>query len=136
MMIDRVNTLVLSAKFETADYRDIQRYMYELDKDIQQLLTEADGMPSSEYVEGVVRIHHRLTVIHAFRDGNGRTSRAFLNMMPLKRHIPPVFFKDNAKDAYKDSLGETDRTGKFDSLYEVFYKALLTSNAALSDFKY
>lgn len=135
-MYRQSNTLVLGAKFETVDYRDIQRDMYELDKDIQQLLAEADGMPNSEYIEGAVRIHHRLTVIHAFRDGNGRTSRAFLNMMLLKRHIPPVFFKDKAKDSYKDSLGETDRTGKFDSLYEVFYKAILISNAALSDFKY
>ena len=61
-------------------------------------------------------------------------SRAFLNMMLLKRHIPLVFLKDKAKESYKDALGETDRTGKFDNLYESFYKAILASNAFLSDF--
>ncbi|MBQ4522102.1 MAG: Fic family protein [Lachnospiraceae bacterium] len=46
----------------------------------------------------IVRIHHRMTVIHAFRDGNGRTSRTFINMLFLRRHMPPVFFKDKVKE--------------------------------------
>ena len=56
-----------------------------------------DRITISEYIERVVQFHHRLTVIHAFRDGNGRTSRAFANMMLMKRHISPVFFKNKEK---------------------------------------
>lgn len=101
------NTLVLGAKFETIPYWKIQEEMLRLDKEIQRVLDCADTMSNSAYIEAVIRIHHRLTVIHAFRDGNGRTSRAFLNMMLLKKHIPPVFFK-----------------------------AILISNAALSDYSF
>lgn len=130
------NTLVLGAKFETVDYHDIQREMYLLDKDVQDLLARADNLSNSEYIEWLVRIHHRMTVIHAFRDGNGRTSRIFINMLLLRRHMPPVFFRDKAKTEYKDALAIVDTTKKFENLYEVFYKGMLISNAALSDFKF
>ena len=50
--------------------------------------------------------------------------------------MPPVFFKDKAKDEYKEALSIVDMTGKFEKLYEAFYKGLLISNAALSDFKF
>lgn len=109
--------------------------MYYLDKDIKLLMETYDQVPLSDYIERVIQIHHRLTVIHAFRDGNGRTSRAFANMMLLKRHVSPVFFKNKEKDEYKDALEIVDRTGCFDPLYERFYKSMLSSYAALTDFR-
>jgi len=128
------NTLVLGAKFETIDYHDIPLNMMEIDKKIQMVLENTETLEYSKYVEAIVRIHHRLTVIHAFRDGNGRTARVFLNMLFLKKHIPPIFFKDREKDIYKDALAVVDTTGDFSELYEVFFKAVLGSNAILSDF--
>ncbi len=128
------NTLVLGAKFETVDYKKIPEMMYYLDKEIEMLLDECEKLSYSEYVKNVVRIHHELTVIHAFRDGNGRTSRAFCNMLLLKRHISPVFFKKQMKDEYKNALSIADELGKYDALYEIFFKAILESYAELSDF--
>ena len=129
------NTLVLGAKFETIDYRKIPEEMHFLDKDIKELMAEFEGMPLSKFVERVIQIHHRLTVIHAFRDGNGRTSRAFANMLLLKRNVSPVFFRDKEKDEYKEALKEADMTGKYDMLYERFFKSILNSYAILSDFR-
>ena len=60
------NTLVLGAKFETVDYQKIPEEMYFLDKDIKKLMDECDGLSLSEYIERVIQIHHRMTVIHAF----------------------------------------------------------------------
>lgn len=128
------NTLVLGAKFETVDYQKIPEEMYFLDKDIKILMDTYDKMPLSTYIKEVIRIHHRLTVIHAFRDGNGRTTRAFANMMLLKRHISPVFFKDKEKEDYKEALKTVDTTGSYDLLYESFFKSILNSFAALTDF--
>ena len=127
------NALVIGAKFETVDYHDIQQQMYLLDKDVQALLESADSLSNSEYVEWIVKIHHRMTVIHPFRDGNGRTSRAFSNMLLLRRHMPPIFFRDKEKSEYKNALSTADTTENFEKLYEVFYKGLLASNAVLSD---
>ena len=128
------NTLVLGAKFETIDYQKIPEEMFFLDKEIKELMAVYDQLTLSQYVEKVIQTHHRLTVIHAFRDGNGRSSRAFANMMLLKRHVSPIFFKQKEKDEYKDALGHADKTGCFDPLYERFFKSILNSYAALSDF--
>lgn len=108
--------------------------MHYLDKDVEDLVNNYSLISYSDYVESVIRIHHKLTVIHAFRDGNGRTARAFCNMMLIKRNISPVFFKDKAKEEYKDALAIADLTGEYDALYEVFFKSILESNAILSDF--
>ena len=129
------NTLVLGAKFETIDYRKIPEEMYFLDKEIKNLMDEYEELPLSKYVERVIQIHHRMTVIHAFRDGNGRTTRAFANMLLLKRNVSPVFFRDKEKDEYKEALKVADLSGQYDMLYERFFKSILSSFAALSDFR-
>ena len=53
------------AKFEPVDYRKIPEEMYRLDKEIQALMGSYEQMSLSEYVERVIKIHYRLTVIHA-----------------------------------------------------------------------
>ena len=93
---------------ETIDYRKIPEEMYFLDKEIKTLMDEYEELPLSKYVERVIQIHHRMTVIHAFRDGNGRTTRAFANMLLLKRNVSPVFFRDKEKDEYKEALKVAD----------------------------
>lgn len=128
------NTLVIGAKFETSDYRNIAKEMYELDKVIENLMERCSLMSISEYIEEVVKIHHRLTVIHAFRDGNGRTSRAFANMMLIKRHLSPVFFDSKRKNKYKEALKAVDMYDNYHPLYESFFQAILISNSALTDF--
>lgn len=126
--------LMPTAEFETVDYQKIPEEMYFLDKDIKKLMDECDGLSLSEYIERVIQIHHRMTVIHAFRDGNGRTTRAFANMMLLKRHVSPVFFKNQEKNEYKEALKIADTTDSYELLYERFFKSILNSFAELSDF--
>ena len=126
--------MVIGTKFETADYSAISEKMFYLDKDVEKLVKNCNKLSYSDYVECVVRIHHKLTIIHPFRDGNGRTSRVFCNMLFLKKNIPPVFFKKQAKDEYKNALAAVDQTGLYDALYETFFKAILESNVELSDF--
>ena len=127
------NTLVLGAKFETVDYRDIPSRMYSLSSDVDELLKNESAYTLSEYIKRAIHIHYKMTVIHAFRDGNGRTSRAFFNLLLLKKGLPPVFFDNQSKDIYKDALKEIDMNGDFDNLYEVFYKAIFATHIKLSD---
>lgn len=68
-------------------------------------------------------------------DGNGRTTRAFANMLLLKRNVSPVFFRDKEKDEYKEALKVADLSGQYDMLYERFFKSILSSFGALSDFR-
>lgn len=128
------NTLVLGAKFETIDCLRIPDEMRRLDKDVEALIDKIDQLSYGEYIEQVAQIHHRMTVVHPFRDGNGRTCRAFSNMLLLKKNVPPIFFITSSKDNYKDALKEADTTGCYDFLYEIFCKAVLDSYARLTDF--
>lgn len=126
------NTLVLGAKFETVDYRSIPSEMYHLDKDIQQLLASHQSMSPSAYIESALHIHHKLTVIHAFRDGNGRTARAFTNLLLVRKGYPPVLFKNKDKRMYKNALVAIDASGNWSELFEAYFKALIRSHSELS----
>ena len=55
-------------------------------------------------------------------------------MMLLKRHVSPVFFKNQEKNEYKEALKIADTTGLYELLYERFFKSILNSFAELSDF--
>ena len=135
-MYRQTNTLVLGSKFETIDFHEISLEMKNLDNEIKEFMDESNELSISEYIKCVANIHHRLTVIHAFRDGNGRTSRVFANMMLLRRNIYPIFFSGQQKDEYKEALKDADLKGAFENLYECFYKSILNSFSTLSDFTF
>ena len=128
------DTLVRGAKFETLHYQDIPNALLELDKVIKPVMAEMDNMSMCDFIDEVLKIHHQITVIHPFADGNGRTSRVFLNWMFLLKGIPPVYFKAEKKDEYIEALHIADVSDDFTKLREVFYKAVISSYLELSDF--
>lgn len=121
------NNLVLGSKFESCDWHDIPAQIVEVDKLIRELVSRKDVISVSDYVNEVVKIHHKITVIHPFHDGNGRISRAMLNFLFRLKKLPPVYIKLNDKEAYYDALKMSDLEGDYTSLQEVFYKELFRS---------
>ncbi len=129
------NNLVLGSKFETVDAADVPMELIKLDDDVIDLLERENDLSTSQYIEHVVRIHHRLTVIHPFPDGNGRTSRAFTNLLLIHRGLPPVFFRYDKKDIfgnlekdlYKEALSIADQQNDFGPLFEMYYRGILES---------
>ena len=126
------NTLVMGAKFETIDYRNIAKELDKLEIEIKKLSEAKDNIPISEFIKCVARIHHRITVIHPFADGNGRTSRAFMNMQLISANLPPVYIKIEDKQAYVDALHRVDACGNYDELYEIIFKILLNTHVELN----
>jgi Fic family protein len=63
-------------------------------------------------------LHHWMTWIHPFRDGNGRVSRMFLNFYLLQKGYPEVIIKISDRDHYYNSLIDGDR-GKLNGLVEL-----------------
>ena len=86
------NNLVLGAKFETVDWREVAAELVKLQNPVEDLVRDADRLTISEYVLQALKIHHRITQIHPFRDGNGRSSRAMLNWMLRKKRIAADIF--------------------------------------------
>ena len=54
-------------------------------------------------------IHHWLTWIHPFKDGNGRTARLFLNLYFIQKNYPSITIKNDNRDKYYQILKSADR---------------------------
>lgn len=118
------NSLVLGTKFETVDWRDIANELIKLQPLVENLVKSANEVSVSKYLEDVMRIHHRITQIHPFRDGNGRSSRAMLNWMLRLKKLPPVYFKVTEKERYYKALELADDQGEYKELLRVVIREL------------
>lgn len=54
--------------------------------------------------EGAFESHFRLTAIHPFSDGNGRTGRLLMNLMLIRGGYPPVAVRPEDRKIYLDAL--------------------------------
>jgi Fic family protein len=54
--------------------------------------------------EGAFEGHFRLTAIHPFSDGNGRTARLLMNLMLIRGGYPPVAVRPEDRKTYLDAL--------------------------------
>lgn len=129
----QANTMVIGGGFETIEYQEIDNEMSFISEKVDCLIENCEELSMSEYIERVQDIHHKLTIIHPFRDGNGRSIRAFVNLLLLYRQLPPVLFADKMKYEYKNALAEADKTGSTVALVELYYKRMLISHAVFTD---
>lgn len=118
---------VSNAKFEPVPYQNIAMEIFELDKKVQSLINNIELYSIAEYISECVQIHHRITTIHPFNDGNGRVSRIFLNWLMRLKHLPPVYIKHEYKQSYYNALEVADTIGDFKDLNLVFYKQVIQS---------
>ena len=77
-------------------------------------------------VEMAAILHHWLTWIHPFNDGNGRVSRLFLNFFLLQKGYPEVVIRIGDRDEYYNSLINADR-GDILGLVELLISNILVS---------
>ena len=60
-------------------------------------------------IELAVIIHHKLTYIHPFFDGNGRTARLMMNLILMRTGYPLVIVLKNDRKKYYRVLAEADK---------------------------
>lgn len=126
------NNFVTGAEFETVDYSNVVPEIIALDKPMKELIEKISTMSKAEVILSAAIIHHRLTVIHPFADGNGRCSRAILNWVFRLKGLPPIYIKFPEKDEYYAGLKEIDKSGNLDKLYRVFMKETIKSSIQLN----
>lgn len=59
----------------------------------------------------IFAIHFRLTAIHPFSDGNGRTARLLMNLLLLRAGYPPLAVRPEDRAAYLAALEHGSVTG-------------------------
>lgn len=127
------NTLVLGTKFETVDWHDIMPELIKLNSKVLELDLSANTMKKTEVIRKIIEIHHKITVIHPFPDGNGRTSRGFMNIMLIRFGFVPVYIKIANKEKYYAGLAMVDKSGDYSQLYEFMLKAIIDSHIELAE---
>ena len=79
----------------------------------------------------VFEAHFRLTAIHPFGDGNGRTARLLMNLLLIRDGYPPVAVRPEDRKAYLDALERGSLTGELDTFQAVMHERL---DATLKDY--
>lgn len=130
--VRQTNTLVEGAKFETTDYSDIYSELAKVNRDIQEYFDKKNEITISKYIKHVARVHHKLTAIHPFPDGNGRTSRAFMNVQLLQMGLCPVYIKTEEKKEYIEALEVADKEQNYEYLYEVVFRTMIQVHADIT----
>lgn len=125
--IRQSNSLVMGSKFEAVDYHEIYDELGKLYNQVKDFFLRRKNISISEYVKHVARIHYQITVIHPFTDGNGRTSRAFMNEQLLSAGIVPIYVKAKDKKEYISALSRADQFNDFNELYEVVFRLIVRS---------
>lgn len=129
----RQNNVVISgAKFETVDYHNIFVELNKVNSDIKCFFDTRKNIKISDYIKHVVKIHHRITVIHPFSEGNGRTARAFMNVQLVRAGLTPFYIKVEEKKGYIAALEKADTEKNYADLYECIFKVIIRSHVELS----
>jgi cell filamentation protein len=68
----------------------IPNQMNELDKLLKDLTPFSENMTYEELIRGLSEIHGELIIIHPFRDGNGRTTRLFCDLLLMQSGRLPI----------------------------------------------
>ena len=93
----------------------------ELVKEGLQLGLKCDGEQILEYIEKCVILKCTLIKIHPFMDGNGRTIRAFMNILFKLANIPPTYVTLKERDEYGKAMQRAIGDDDFNDIITFYY---------------
>lgn len=78
--------------------------------EMEELIAWVNGHIDSEHglMTGAVA-HYNLTRIHPFDDGNGRGARLLMNLIFIKKDLPPAVIRNEQRRFYLDALAKADK---------------------------
>jgi len=93
---------ILGSRVELVEYFDIAKRMHEVDYEFKEIINKINNL--EEFIRSAIRLHAKLIVIHPFSDGNGRSTRAFFNLLMKYAGLPPMYVKLEEKEKYCEAL--------------------------------
>jgi Fic family protein len=98
----------------------------ELMREFGLWLETAGSVPAT-----VFEAHFRLTAIHPFGDGNGRTARLLMNLLLIRGGYPPVAIRPEDREGYLAALEQGSVAADLTSFQSLMHERL---DATLSDY--
>jgi Fic family protein len=123
-------------KFVFADHNDVPEEMHELLNWLNAQIDKLNKDDKNALHPALIafEFHLRFITIHPFYDGNGRTSRIFMNLILISFGYPPVVIKVEEKNKYNRYLADVQAYGgNPDLLYEFLCELLIRSQQLVFD---
>ena len=90
------------AKHRPPSYKEVPKLM----KEVIDLLNKK--VSGTKAVEVASEIHHKVTFIHPFWDGNGRLARLLMNIKLMQAGFPPTILRRQERVSYYNALEKAD----------------------------
>lgn len=129
---------ILDSSVEITPYYNIVHEMNLLKPLVNELVKEGVNIREStdvnalfQYIDKCIELNCKLIKIHPFRDGNGRSCRAFLNLLFKIVNIPPVYIENKEKEKYKLELNKAIVQENYGPIKEFYHYKICDSIVAL-----
>lgn len=93
----------------------------------KQLQVHKDPQGLIHYIDDVIKLKCKLIKIHPFKDGNGRTTRALVNLMFKQVNLPPVYIQKKEKEEYIKAMDTAIRIGDYSMIQGFYYYKICDS---------
>lgn len=121
----RDDAVIRKGRAQPVLYTNINEELNKLEEKLKEVRNNKDKYSVSEYINIIVPLIHKFTIIHPFSDGNGRISRALLNWILKEKRIPPIYIDTESRTEYLDALSLADKTGDCTSLVILIEKRVI-----------
>ena len=113
---------------DTTNYDLIPQAIQELYLPVQELIKEGVEISTNKetdkiisYIDKCIELKCKLIKIHPFFDGNGRSVRAFINLMFKIANIPLVYIKSTEKSEYGKAMQTAVNEGDLSAIKTFYY---------------
>lgn len=128
------NCFISNSDVSTTPYHLISSEIASFYEPFEQLLKwgrdiKANNKTSEliDYINSVIELKCKLIKIHPFKDGNGRTCRALVNLLFKQVELPPVYIAKKEKDEYIKAMDSAVRLNDYDSIRGFYYYKICDS---------
>jgi len=128
------NCFISSSDVSTTPYDMITTEISALYQEFEDLLKWAKSINEYhkteeliDYINVVIKLKCKLIKIHPFKDGNGRTFRALVNLMFKQVELPPIYIQKKEKEEYIKAMDSAIRLGNYESIQGFYYYKLCDS---------
>lgn len=84
-----------------------------------------------DYIDRCVELKCQLIKIHPFGDGNGRTIRAFVNLLFRLANIPPVYIENKEREKYAQGMNQAIGENDYSRIKGFYYYKICDSIISL-----
>ena len=122
---------LLTPSLITHEMNNLRNEIDEIVKEGIRLGNEIDPPKLLNYIDKCIELKCKLIKIHPFGDGNGRSIRAFINLLFRLANIPPIYIENKERQKYNMAMNEALGDGELSKIKQFYYYKICDSIISL-----